>query len=516
MASIINRPEGQRWIQFVDTDGKRQTIRLGKVTAKQAAEVCRRVEELHACKVTGTAFDRDLAGWLAEVDGPLREKLAAVDLLSTASAPRRLGDFLDMYLKGRRDLKRSTLTALGHTRRCLLKFFGPDKLLRDITAGDAEAWRVWLASQANVRDCGRDELSQNTVNRRCGVAKQFFRHAQKRGWIGANPFADLKSRVRGNRARQYFVTLAEIQAAIDAAPNAEWRLILALARFGGLRVPSELLALTWADVDLPGGLMTIRATKTAHHESAGIRTCPIFPELRPYLEDAWTLAPEGAEFVIGRYRDTGANLGTQFRRILRRAGVKPWPKLFHNLRATRQTELLDRFPIKAVCEWLGNSLPVALEHYAQVTTAHFAAATHEPTVSKTPAPEAKQNPKQYAAAGSSNAEKPAHDKAPSALGLTSNHVATSGAKPLPATPVILDKLGAEGLLDSGATPCHSSQLRQGRKVGEAESEAVVADSAAVDPDLARLVETWPGLPEAVRKQVLDLIVEATNTTSSRR
>jgi len=30
MASIINRPDGNRWIQFVDPSGKRQTVRLAK------------------------------------------------------------------------------------------------------------------------------------------------------------------------------------------------------------------------------------------------------------------------------------------------------------------------------------------------------------------------------------------------------------------------------------------------------------------------------------------------------
>lgn len=35
-------------------------------------------------------------------------------------------------------------------------------------------------------------------------------------------------------------------------------------------------------------------------------------------------------------------------------------------------------------------------------------------------------------------------------------------------------------------------------------------------DLTRLVETWPALPEAVRKQVLDLIDGAVNTTEASR
>lgn len=46
MASIVSRPNRHRWVQFVDTNGKRQTLRLGKVTKKNAEEVARRVEVL--------------------------------------------------------------------------------------------------------------------------------------------------------------------------------------------------------------------------------------------------------------------------------------------------------------------------------------------------------------------------------------------------------------------------------------------------------------------------------------
>jgi integrase len=417
MASIVNRPDGHRWVQFVDIDGKRKTIRLGRADKKTAATTCGRVESLLVAKINGTAIDRDTAGWLRDLDGPLYAKLAAVGLcLPRESAA--LGQFLDGYIDGRADVKGSTATVYGHTRRCLVEFYGGGKPLREITPGDAEAWRVWLGTKANARDKHRDELSANTVNRRCGIAKQFFRAALKRGLIGANPFADLSGQVRGNRARQYFVSRAEIDAALKAAPDYEWRLIIALARYGGLRVPSELLALRWADVDLPGHRMVIHASKTEHHESAGERACPIFPELAPYLETAWDAALPGAEYVIERYRDSNANLRTGFTRIVRSAGLKPWPKLFHNLRASRQTELLDHFPIKAVCDWLGNSSPVALEHYAQVTAAHFQAATVTQTAPKLVV-EAKQNPKQLAAVSTrddSHGDWSAHEKTPTMPG----------------------------------------------------------------------------------------------------
>ena len=56
------------------------------------------------------------------------------------------------------------------------------------------------------------------------------------------------------------------------------------------------------------------------------------------------------------------------------AGLKSWPKLFQNLRSTRQTELAEQFPAHVVCAWMGNSEDVARDHYLQVTDAHFEAA----------------------------------------------------------------------------------------------------------------------------------------------
>jgi hypothetical protein len=66
------------------------------------------------------------------------------------------------------------------------------------------------------------------------------------------------------------------------------------------------------------------------------------------------------------------NLRTQFERILKRAGVTPWPQLFHNLRSSRKTELAEQFPSHVVCNWLGNSEDIARKHYLQTTDDHFA------------------------------------------------------------------------------------------------------------------------------------------------
>jgi hypothetical protein len=133
-------------------------------------------------------------------------------------------------------------------------------------------------------------------------------------------------------------------------------------------------------VDWERGRFRVHSPKTEHHEGGAERWVPIFPELRPHLEAAFDQAPEGAVHVIDRFRDTNTNLRTQLLRIIRKAGVVPWPKLFHNLRATRETVLAEEFPLHVVCDWIGNSARVAAEHYLQVTEDHFQCAAESDAV----------------------------------------------------------------------------------------------------------------------------------------
>ncbi len=181
-----------------------------------------------------------------------------------------------------------------------------------------------------------------------------------------------------------------------------------MSRYGGLRCPSEHLSLTWGDVDWERDRITVRSPKTEHNPGGESRMIPLFPELRPYLEAAFDEAEPGTEYVITKYRDRNANLRTPLLRIIARAGEKPWPKLFHNLRASRQTELTATFPLHVVCEWIGNSAPIADKHYLQVTEDDFARAaeiaiddqrgTESGTVDAQNSAKAAQNPAQQPAA----------------------------------------------------------------------------------------------------------------------
>ena len=99
---------------------------------------------------------------------------------------------------------------------------------------------------------------------------------------------------------------------------------------------------------------------------------PLFVELQPYLEDAWEISDGiASEYVITRYRGNGKNFRTKLTKIIKRAGFDCWPRLFQNLRASRETELESRYGIRAAADWLGNSPKVALDHYIGVSSVDF-------------------------------------------------------------------------------------------------------------------------------------------------
>jgi hypothetical protein len=175
---------------------------------------------------------------------------------------------------------------------------------------------------------------------------------------------------------------------------------------------------------------------------------PIFPEILAHLQAVWEEAPEGTEYVITRYRDTSTNLRTQLHRIIRKAGLEPWPKLFQNLRATRQTELADEgYPMHVICKWIGNSEAVAREHYLQVTDEHFRQAAHGPE-------KCAQNPAQYTSVPGSNEHTPTPQGAPENADL---QVGTTASKSLQE-----QELGGRGL--EPLTSCVSSNFSQMRRL----------------------------------------------------
>jgi integrase len=369
MASICNDPGGRKRIVFEAPNGTRPAVRLGAVPTSVAKDFAGKVDHLIACHSAPHLVSDDVLRWAKSLPPKQYAKLVAADLLpplESATTPTiTLAGFLDEYFNALK-VKPGTATAYGHTRRNLLAHFGADRNILAITHKDADAFHTWLAKHDFARatpGAKPRRLSAATVSRRILCARHIFNKAQRWKYLVDNPFAGIKAGQQRNAARKYFVPREMIDAAIASCPDAQWKLLIALSRYGGLRCPSEHLALKWADVDWERGALTVPSSKTEHQEGGESRVLPLFPELRPHLLAVFDAAEPGEEFIITRYRTVAVNLRTQFLRILKRAGVRPWPRLFQNLRATRETELMREYPIETVCAWIGNTPEVAVVHY---------------------------------------------------------------------------------------------------------------------------------------------------------
>ncbi len=110
----------------------------------------------------------------------------------------------------------------------------------------------------------------------------------------------------------------------------------------------------------------VASSKTERHERRAIRILPLFPAIEKELLALFTEAEEGAQFVFPGLR-ADMNLRTGLERILRRAGVKQWPKLWQNLRASGATDFARSLPSHVAAEICGHTEQIAKEHYWTVT-----------------------------------------------------------------------------------------------------------------------------------------------------
>lgn len=403
MASVNRAENGGFQIQFVGTDKRRRSVRLGIVKPKMVEMVKLRIEQMVANQKAGVLYDAELTQWINGIPDALHNKLARVGLVEPRQMHRAMGlkEFLDDFVKRRSDVKPATLEVWKQPIRNLIAHFGAKKDITKISEADAMDFRQYLMNS---------KLASATVAKRLQFARTFFHDARRRKLVASNPFAEVsaKSVVRLDQRR--FVTQEETTKLLDACPSHHWRTIVALARYGGLRCPSEVLSLRWQDIDWDKHRINVPSPKTAHHGKES-RIIPLFPELQIALEEAWELAPEGAIYVVDEhYRKSSnasngwrnCNLRTTFEKIVKRAGLVPWPKLFHALRSSRETELAQDFPIHVVTAWLGNTPTIAMRHYLLTTNADFERAAG----GKTRMEKAVQIPVQQAQETGCNEEQP--------------------------------------------------------------------------------------------------------------
>ncbi len=369
-------------IQFYDGAGRRHSVYVGAVPRKAADVWLNRIEQLNACRIAGVAPDTDLAAWVGSLPTGSHDKLVQARLVEPRRDTEResitVAKLTAAFVE-RSPAKPTTIRGFQQTLDSLVAFFGADATIDSITAENADAWRVWVVKdkegsgrRKKKRTTEDNRLSPPTVAKRVSVAKQVFRCAVRWGWLDKSPFDGLRPGSQANPARARYVPVETIRDVIDACPSVEWRLVVGLARYAGLRCPTEVGELAWGDINWAKGRLTVRAKKTEHHGGDhSVRVVPISPELREILADAFEQAEPGAKEIAPMATRKGVNLRTHLERIIARAGHEVWPRLFQNLRASCATDWVERYPSHVVAKWLGHSPKVAAQHYLMSRDHHF-------------------------------------------------------------------------------------------------------------------------------------------------
>jgi Integrase len=373
MASLYKEKTAQGMsyrIQFCD-DNKRCSIRLGAIPKKLAETILSKVEEIIICSLSGGDVSQETASWIGKLPDKIYSRLSRAGLVPHRKSTE-LNTYIQAYIENRHDVKVATHIRWNTVRQKLIGYFGECCKADSITSKNANEYRQSLF---------KDGLARATISKYLTVTRMFFNEMLKDGLIQSNPFATVRERFVVDDTRNVYVPREDVYVVMEAAPDAEWRLIIALSRFGGLRCPTEVLSLKWENIHWANNRIIVPSPKTEHHPNGAQRVIPLFPELIEPLRDVERTKPAEAIYVISKHRSRAdvsdswadSNLREPMLDILKRAKIKPWPKLFHAMRASCETDLVQdgNYPLKAVTTWMGHSYKVAEKHYLRVTEDEF-------------------------------------------------------------------------------------------------------------------------------------------------
>ncbi len=352
MTSVYQHRTGGWYCQIILNGGRRVQLYLGKIPTTEAKKIGLWLQMLRDASARNCAPDAAAESWALGCDEKTKAKLEKWGLIKPSKS-WQLSAWLDHYVEQTK-MATSTYKGWQTTKTHLVRLFG-DKLLKDITPGDCDR------AKANMISAGYAASHWGKIMQR---GKQVMQAAIRDRILQHNPFDGIKLSAKIDKSRQSYINAEVFDRIIENAPHQEARVLFALARYGGLRVPSEPLMLTWQDIDWEKQRIRI-----ADETKTGERWLPIFAgqlfeQLRILHETT-----EEPHWVISRARQSA---GTTWREWLQAAinasHATKWEKLWHNLRASCRTDLEAQGFAEHVCNaWLGHGTKVARDHYLRVT-----------------------------------------------------------------------------------------------------------------------------------------------------
>lgn len=328
----------------------RRKFQLTKYDESTARQITVHIEAMEIAAKTGTGIPYETVVWLGKIDESLRQRLADAGLCDQAKQVT-LRQLVDEFV-AKKEKEVATLT------------YGDWERVGDLlveTLGDAPVSEVDEDVTRDARHKIADVFACSTLDKRLSSFKAFFEFGVSEGYIRTNPM-DWHLGKTADGAEKTYVTESQIEDLIKVAPSEEWKRLLAISRYCGIRVPSEFRQMKWSHVDRENKWITIFSPKTRNHSRGEKRRCPFFRELQPHLVQPFDA--KLGDYVFPMLR-RNKSMYQPLHSMMQMLGREPWPRFFNSNRSSRITDLLKVASITNVARWVGNSPKVILQNYAE-------------------------------------------------------------------------------------------------------------------------------------------------------
>ena len=276
--------------------------RSTKCTGKAAArEILRGLEAAELLGATGHAVEEQFRALI-------RETVARVTGRKMADPTIR--EHLATWVKGEEGtVSEATILRYRQVARTFEDWLGP----RGAARLEALNKETFLDYRAHLQKAGHSAQNVNFIFK---VLRRPFKVAADERLIQHQPLGAIK-RLRGQAAVKGVFTTEQISQLMAAAPDVEWRALMALGYFTGGRL-IDLSRIVWSAWDREQNAISFKQKKTG-----GAVFVPVHPALASYL--AQLPAGVGRAPMLPRLSTksgTGkSGLSMQFRRIMERAGI---------------------------------------------------------------------------------------------------------------------------------------------------------------------------------------------------
>lgn len=362
MARARKKPNGSWRIQ-VTFRGSRHQIRLGKISETDADFTGAMINRLVEYRKSQGNPGPEVQAWIKNIPDLLAERLIDIGLIENRHRFLTVGELIELFRESYNAKESVTPETKTVVRTSLNRMPGWAKntKIRDINPSFIERLDNYNLSPANG-------WGLPTVGRTHGVYLQMGLWSVTRGYCESNPFQGLPRYSTVNENNDFYVDVETAKHIIAVTRDSDLRMCIALARFGGLRIVSEVIDLKWTAHRPDENIIVCRKSKQKKVAAQRdlFKVVPVFP----YLDSILTLhllnTAETSKYIItpATLQSTATALRNKLKRAVRRAtGKDCWVRPWDNLRHSYVIDMRKAFGSEQAAECAGHTVETALKHY---------------------------------------------------------------------------------------------------------------------------------------------------------